>query len=175
MSYSVPTSPAMARKNQPVTPQRLPAHRQHRHSSQSYYKSPATPASPYTPLSLRSFNSSFSGDSSTLTTPDHSGFGKSRGSFSPEVARLATGAPGKDQSLADIAQNWRSRASENGIKVSSVNEDSQYADDEGILVLYCSLHEANSAHIASERTLSDGVNDSSFISTEEGSCYSFEK
>ena len=137
MSYSVPTSPTMARstshKSHPVTPQRLPAPRQHRHSaSQSYYKSPMTPASPYTPLSLRSFTSSVSGDSSTLTTPDHISISKHHVSFSPEVTRQVPGTPGKDQSLADIAQNWRSRASENGIKVSSVNEDSQYADDEGI-------------------------------------------
>lgn len=134
----MPTSPAMARstshKSHPVTPQRLPGPRQHRYSSsQSHYKSPVTPASPYTPLSLRSFSSSVSGDSSTLTTPDHIGISKNHIPFSPEVARLATGPQGKDQSLADIAQNWRSRASENGIKVSSVNEDSQYADDEGIL------------------------------------------
>lgn len=135
MSYSVPTSPAMARsashKSHPVTPQRLSATGQNRYSSsQSYYKSPVTPASPYTPLSLRSFASSVSGDSSTLTTPDHNDASKKHGSFSQEVAGLATGAPRKDQSLADFAQNWRSRASVNGIKVSS--EDSQYGDDEGI-------------------------------------------
>ena len=137
MSYSVPTSPTVARstsrKSYPVTPQRLPAPRQHRYSSsQSYYRSPVTPASPYTPLSLRSFSSSVSGSSSTLTTPDNIGTGKNNNLFSPEVSRPTTVTPGKDQSLADIAQNWRSRASENGIKVSSVKEDSQHADDEGI-------------------------------------------
>lgn len=139
--HSVPTSPAMARstfhKSQPVTPQRLPAQRQqHRHSSsQSFYKSPITPVSPYTPLSLRSFTSSSSGGSSTLTTPDHIGLGVKRLSFSPEVSRSATGVTAvKDQSLADIAENWRSRASENGIKVSSGNDDSHYGDDEGKVV-----------------------------------------
>ncbi|KAG5653732.1 hypothetical protein H0H81_010989 [Sphagnurus paluster] len=139
-------------KSQPVTPQRLPSQRpQHRYSSShSFYKSPVTPASPYTPLSLRSFTSSGSGGSSTLTTPDHIGLGVKRLSFSPEVVRDATETAGKDQSLADIADNWRSRASENGIKVSSLNDDSHFGDDE-----------------ASERTLSDVANDSGFISTEE--------
>lgn len=137
-SYSVPTSPAMSRstshKSQPVTPQRLPTQRQqHRYSSsQSLYKSPITPASPYTPLSLRSFTSSTSGGSSTLTTPDQIGLSVKRLSFSPEVARTTTGSVAKDQSLADIAENWRSRASENGIKVSSVTDDSHYGDDEGM-------------------------------------------
>jgi hypothetical protein len=37
----------------------------------------------------------------------------------------------RDKSLADIAQNWRSRANENGIRVSSAPEDPHYADDEG--------------------------------------------
>jgi hypothetical protein len=144
-SYSVPSSPAMSRsashKGQPVTPQRLPVQRQqHRYSSsQSLYRSPITPASPYTPLSLRSFTSSTSGGSSTLTTPDHVGLSVKRLSFSPEVARAATGAVAKDQSLADIAENWRSRASENGIKVSSANDDSHYGDDEGMRSLVFAL------------------------------------
>ncbi|KAF8067678.1 hypothetical protein FPV67DRAFT_1149641 [Lyophyllum atratum] len=154
--HSVPTSPAMARstshKSQPVTPQRLPVQRPHHRysSSQSFYKSPVTPASPYTPLSLRSFTSSGSGGSSTLTTPDNVGFSVKRLSYSPDVARSATEAVSKDQSLADIAENWRSRASENGIKVSSLHEDSHFGDDE-----------------ASERTLSDTANDSGFILAEE--------
>lgn len=133
-SFSVPTSPAMTRssKNQPVTPQRISRH-QHRHS-QSFYKSPLTPSSPFTPLSHRSTDSA---GSSTLTTPDNVGLNiKKRLSFpvgSPEVVRLG-GAGAKDKSLADIAENWRCRASENGIKVSSansVNDDSHYGDDEG--------------------------------------------
>ncbi|RDB30252.1 hypothetical protein Hypma_007304 [Hypsizygus marmoreus] len=139
-------------KSQPVTPQRLSAQRQqHRYSSsQSLYRSPITPASPYTPLSLRSFTSSGSGGSSTLTTPDNVGLSVKRLSFSPEVASSTPAGIAKDQSLADIAENWRSRASENGIKVSSMLDDSHFGDDE-----------------ASERTLSDAANDSMFISTEE--------
>jgi len=35
-----------------------------------------------------------------------------------------------NKDLADIAENWRSRANENGIKVSNA-EDSNYGDDEG--------------------------------------------
>lgn len=171
-SYSVPTSPVMARstshKSQPVTPQRLPHSRAHRYSaSQSLYRSPVTPASPYTPLSLRSFASSGSGGSSTLTTPDQIALGVKHLSFSPDTSRAAAG---KDQSLADIADNWRSRASENGIKVSSVNDDAHFGDDEGIQLLFLSCFLTNKAHIASERTLSDTANDSGFLSTEEGWC-----
>ena len=53
---------------------------------------------------------------------------------SPEVQRTATIlTDGQDKSLADIADNWRSRANENGIKVSSyrAQDDSHYGDDEG--------------------------------------------
>jgi hypothetical protein len=44
----------------------------------------------------------------------------------------------KDKSLADIADNWRSRANENGIKVSFSNDDSKYQADscERIYLLY---------------------------------------
>jgi hypothetical protein len=38
--------------------------------------------------------------------------------------------------LADIAENWRSRANENGIRVASSEGD---ADDEGMLSLSLSL------------------------------------
>ncbi|KAG6844811.1 hypothetical protein H0H87_003477 [Tephrocybe sp. NHM501043] len=135
-------------KNQPVTPQRLPLQRPgHRYSSsQSFYKPPVTPNSPYTPLSLRSFTSSAS---STLTTPDHDSNRASHG-FSPNVVSPSPGVDSRDLSLADIAANWRSRASENGIKVSSMTDDSHFGDDE-----------------ASDRTASDAANDSRFISTEE--------
>jgi hypothetical protein len=134
-----------------------------------YHRTPVTPASPYTPLSLRSFTSSSSGDTSTLTTPDRVGLNTKRLSFSPEVARTTAGGL-KDQSLADIAENWRSRASENGIKVSSANEDSQYGDDEGgSFGAFIVKATADNAHIASETTLSDAANDSGVISTEDGS------
>ncbi|KAG6821128.1 hypothetical protein H0H93_006467 [Arthromyces matolae] len=136
-------------KNQPVTPQRFPSQRlAHRYSSsQSLHRSPVTPTTPYTPLSLRSFTSSTSGISSALNTPDNDGI--SRDSlFSPNIVSPLVRV--KDRSLADIADNWRSRANENGIKVSSINDGSHYADDE-----------------ASERTTSDAANDSGFISAEE--------
>ncbi|KAG6873625.1 hypothetical protein C0995_013556 [Termitomyces sp. Mi166 len=135
-------------KSQPVTPQRLPPQRTgHRYSSsQSFYKSPLTPTSPYTPLSLRSFASSTSGGSSTLNTPDTDA-ARRHLAFSPSVVSPTVR---KDHSLADIAENWRSRANENGIKVSSINDDPHFGDDE-----------------ASDRTPSDTANDSGFISTEE--------
>jgi hypothetical protein len=42
-------------------------------------------------------------------------------------------ATGKDKSIADIADNWRSRANDNGIRVSSTKEGDGdgFADDEG--------------------------------------------
>lgn len=46
-------------------------------------------------------------------------------SQSPEVSLSSK----SKRSLADIAENWRTRANENGIKVSS--EDSHFVDDEG--------------------------------------------
>lgn len=60
--------------------------------------------------------------------------------MSPEVPlasrilKEGEGKEGKDQSLADIAENWRSRANENGIRVSS-SECEGDADDEGGLLL----------------------------------------
>lgn len=128
MSFSVPTSPTMSRstKAQPVTPQRLP--RQHPRS-QTLYRSPLTPStSPYTPLSLRSIDSI---GSSTLTTPDNIAINVKKrlnfSSVSPEGGRNLTSS--KDKSLADIADNWRSRANENGIKVSFSNDGSNYRAD----------------------------------------------
>ena len=125
---SAPTSPATTRsghRNPPVTPQRITrsAPRQ-----QPYHFSPLTPATntstPYTPLSLRSISS----NGSTLTTPISAASRRLSLTQSPEV-----GIQGKSQrqkSLADIAHNWRNRANENGIRVTSSRE-SQFADDEG--------------------------------------------
>ena len=136
--HSVPSSPAMVRstsqRGQPVTPQRLQGQRpQHRYSSsQSFYRSPITPATPYTPLSLRSFTSSGSGGSSTLTTPDNPrGANVKRLFASPGVARNTSDGVEKDHSLADLAENWRSRASENGIKVSSALECPRFCSNTG--------------------------------------------
>ena len=110
-------------KAQPVTPQRLP--RQHPRS-QTLYRSPLTPlTSPYTPPSLRSIDST---GSSTLTTPDNIGINvKKRLNFSVSLDGGRNLSSDKDKSLADIADNWRSRANENGIKVS--NDDSNYRAD----------------------------------------------
>ncbi|KAF8906851.1 hypothetical protein CPB84DRAFT_1844312 [Gymnopilus junonius] len=135
-------------KAQPVTPQRLPRHQPRSHS---FYRSPLTPsASPYTPISLRSMDST---GSSTLTTPENIGGSvKKRLAFSagsPGVVRNASMT--QDRSLADIAENWRSRANENGIKVSlGPQEESHYVPDD-----------------SSDMSLSDVANDSSIISTEE--------
>jgi len=130
MSFSVPTSPAMTRstKAPPITPQRPPRQQPR---SQSFYRSPLTPCtSPYTPLSLRSVDST---GSSTLTTPDNSAVSiKKRlalSAGSPDVIRNATGT--HDKSIADIAENWRSRAKDNGIKVSFGGQDeSRYVPDD---------------------------------------------
>jgi hypothetical protein len=125
---SAPTSPATNRRghhNPPVTPQRITrsAPRQ-----QQYHFSPLTPATntstPYTPLSLRSFSSS----GSTLTTPISAASRRLSLSHSPEVGIQVKNQ--RQKSLADIAHNWRNRANENGIKVTSSRE-SQFADDEG--------------------------------------------
>lgn len=127
MSYSVPTSPAVSRstKVHPLTPQRPSYHQQH---SMSLYRSPVTPLnSPYTPISLRSLNSN---GSSTLTTPDNSGYSaRKRLAFtgSPEVVRNGD----KDKSVADIAKNWRSRADSAESKARYANhDDSGYVLDD---------------------------------------------
>lgn len=94
-------------------------------------QSPSTPLSnsPYTPLSLRSANSSYSYStpysysSSNVTTPGsaHSNVVAKRlvlAGMSPEVRKDDENCL-KSQNLADIAENWRSRANENGIRVSA--------------------------------------------------------
>ena len=140
MSFSLPTSPAISRstKAQPVTPQRLPRQQPR---SQTLYRSPLTPlTSPYTPPSLRSIDST---GSSTLTTPDNIGINvKKRLNFSVSLEGGRNLTSAKDKSLADIADNWRSRANENGIKVSFSNDDSNYNGDscERIYLLYMSLY-----------------------------------
>lgn len=125
---SAPTSPATTRRghqNPPVTPQRITrsAPRQ-----QQYLFSPLTPATntstPYTPLSLRSLSS----NGSTLTTPISAASRRLSLSHSPEVGIQVKNQ--RQKSLADIAHNWRNRANENGIKVTS-SRGPQFADDEG--------------------------------------------
>lgn len=103
-------------------------------------------------MSLRSFASS--NPSPALTTPasirnfpaglKHSHF------TSPQVAKSYTSSPNvsRDQSLADLARNWRSCASKNGIKVATCDAP-QFVDDD---VTDMSFYDAN---------------DSSFITAEE--------
>ena len=89
-------------------------------------------------------------------------------SVSLEGGRNLTSA--KDKSLADIADNWRSRANENGIKVSFSNDDSNYRADscERIYFHHIPFYLTNNAHIASDMSISDIANDASILSTEEG-------
>ncbi|KAF9447674.1 hypothetical protein P691DRAFT_760555 [Macrolepiota fuliginosa MF-IS2] len=164
-SYSVPTSPAVSRlsKHSPVTPQRAPR-QQHRHT-QSFYRSPITPSTPYTPLSL---HSSDSNNSSTLTTPDNLSLNlKKRITFvsgSPEISRAPNGS--QEKSIADVADNWRSRANENGIRVSSTDQnvdEQHYEDDEGILLVFAPDVMLSKAHIGTEFSVSDPGNDSSIL------------
>jgi hypothetical protein len=123
-------------------------------------------------------SSSNSNSLSTLTTPNSV---KHLSLLSPEVIKTTNAIPNKDKSLADIAENWRSRVSENGIKVSSsvsACEDSHYGDDEGTVMYahFLTPTPLTSMHIctlASDRTLSDAANDSGFITTEEGQLDSF--
>ncbi|CAL1709165.1 unnamed protein product [Somion occarium] len=125
---SAPSSPVVTRKserNPPATPQRsLPR------PSVRHFQSPYTPATtlstPYTPVSLRSAPSS---NGSSLATPASIAGNNRRLSLnlSPEVS--FQGKPSSKKSLADIADNWRTRANENGIKVAP-SEESQFADDE---------------------------------------------
>ncbi|EMD31900.1 hypothetical protein CERSUDRAFT_119204 [Gelatoporia subvermispora B] len=123
---SAPTSPAVTRsksdRHPPVTPQRIPV-RNVQHPYASPYTPATTSSTPYTPLSLRSFSSS---SVSTLATPASAASRRRLSlSVSPEVSTNA-------KSLADIAQNWRTRANENGIRVTS-SDDSHYKADDSLI------------------------------------------
>lgn len=109
----------------PVTPQRIPR---------------SSVSTPYTPLSLHSFTS----NSSTLTTPSSIQSARARSKrlnfTSPNTSIVSENGIGNNKKthkscLSDIADSWRSRANEHGIKVSAsqstVGEDSHYGDDEG--------------------------------------------
>ncbi|KAJ8073850.1 hypothetical protein PM082_012128 [Marasmius tenuissimus] len=119
----------------PATPQRnnnnVRTHNTHAHSiSHPYIRDPISPPSPYTPLSLRSFSSSNASPASTLATPNSvtniSPLVKRISFSTPQVARLSSHIRSSSSSIADITQNWRSRATENGIKVAG---DDSYFDD----------------------------------------------
>lgn len=115
---SAPTSPLVHRNKQnhhPSTPQRA----LHHSASARHYASPFTPATslstPYTPLSLRSFSS----NGSSIATPASAVVGRRRNlSLSLTSPEMHAHSQAQNRSLADIAQNWRTRANENGIKVS---------------------------------------------------------
>ncbi|KIY70826.1 hypothetical protein CYLTODRAFT_451322 [Cylindrobasidium torrendii FP15055 ss-10] len=112
----------------PATPQRVQRHGQSQSVSFSHARSPPSPATPYTPSSLRSYASDLS---STLTTP----------SSAPRNAKMFRNVPfsspqvlrsyGQDAGFADLAQNWRTRAQENGISLAKGPvELSRFDDDE---------------------------------------------
>lgn len=172
-SYLVPTSPAApsrSSKTHPVTPQR--AHRHQHRQTQSFYRSPITPSTPYTPLSLHSGTSN---NSSILTTPDNHHFSlnvKKPISFisgSPDISRHG-------KSIADVAGNWRSRANENGIRVSSTHQslgDQYYEDDDGSSFIFMRESMLNNAHIGTEYSVSDSGNDSNISASEGTPCVDF--
>ncbi|KAH9896942.1 hypothetical protein C8Q73DRAFT_728358 [Cubamyces lactineus] len=128
---SAPTSPVVHRNKQnhhPSTPQR-PLHHS---ASARHYTSPFTPATtlstPYTPLSLRSFSSTVS----SIATPASAAPPPRRRGASLSLSPPAVPTQNsQNRSLADIAQNWRTRANENGIKVSP-SDVSKYQYDSSI-------------------------------------------
>ncbi|KAI0764886.1 hypothetical protein C8Q74DRAFT_1006674 [Fomes fomentarius] len=137
---SAPTSPVVHRNKQnhhPSTPQR-PLHHS---ASARHYASPFSPATtfstPYTPLSLRSFSS----NGSSIATPASAVVARRRNlslSLSSPEVHIHTHA--QNRSLADIAQNWRTRANENGIQVASGDESKYQIDD-------CSMSELSMSSI----------------------------
>ncbi|KAI0336872.1 hypothetical protein GY45DRAFT_1377691 [Cubamyces sp. BRFM 1775] len=126
---SAPTSPVVHRNKQnhhPSTPQR-PLHHS---ASARHYTSPFTPATtlstPYTPLSLRSFSSTVS----SIATPASAAPLPRRRGLSLSLSSPAVPTQNsQNRSLADIAQNWRTRANENGIKVSPGDVSKFQLDD----------------------------------------------
>ncbi|KZT10477.1 uncharacterized protein LAESUDRAFT_644997 [Laetiporus sulphureus 93-53] len=125
---SAPTSPTVTRskadrRHPPVTPQRV-AHSAHARQSSSPYTPMTNLSTPYTPFSLTSLSSS-SNESNLPTPASETNRRRHSLSLSPEVLVHS-------RSLADIAENWRARANENGIKVAP-SDDSQYQADESSL------------------------------------------
>ncbi|KAE9401988.1 hypothetical protein BT96DRAFT_991502 [Gymnopus androsaceus JB14] len=125
----------------PATPQRASQNHKHSHSVSVSFPQGLSPASPYTPLSLRSFasasTSSGPSPSSTLATP-----ASVRNFNTPPVVKVkriswaspspAGQSPDGLPSLADLARNWRTKASENGIHVSNNAKHDEYSlMDEG--------------------------------------------
>jgi hypothetical protein len=164
----------------PVTPQRFqrPAvaataagKLQHANRGPSLLsRSPVTPAgaaspastgtSPYTPqLSNRSLTAS---DNSLLATPPTAdaaplpalAIDPTGADASPELSLLPLSPLDKKRPRgpggADAVSNWRSRASQNGIRVTS-SAESQFADDEGARVHVCARLGAILTHISAFR------------------------
>ena len=132
---SAPTTPAYTTRSHkpssegppPVTPQRIPRAQRHHHQLQNYFRSPLTPAStlstPYTPLSLRS--AWFSANQSTITTPaSASSLKRYSATASPKISSYENSFDGQAMTRTDEEDSWRSRASENGIRVGSRDDDS---------------------------------------------------
>lgn len=113
---SAPTSPAVTRsksdRNPPTTPQRAI------HSSYIYQTtsplSSVTVSTPYTPQSFHSLSSS---NCSSLATPASYERRRLSPSFSPEANTNA------NKSIADATGNWRTRTIDNGIKITSGQEN----------------------------------------------------
>jgi len=168
MSFSVPTSPAATRlnKGQPVTPQRLP---RQQGRSQSFYRSPLTPAtSPYSPLSLRSADST---DSSILTTPENSHLSlRKRPVYSVDHGRSVNAS--RDKSLADVADNWRSRANENDVKAPFLKNgpvNHTFDDCKCIYALFFAPYKWSNHFTASD--LSQSINNSGLLSGDDCMCF----
>ncbi|TFY80578.1 hypothetical protein EWM64_g3434 [Hericium alpestre] len=110
----------------PATPQRLP-----RAHASNYYRSPITPASAstFSPLS----RSSWSPGSSALNTPGSLAQIPFPLALSPEgnINAFASPDASDKRDNSGSTEDWRSRASENGIRVAAGCEDTSYTDDEG--------------------------------------------
>ncbi|KAI0284619.1 hypothetical protein BGY98DRAFT_947819 [Russula aff. rugulosa BPL654] len=137
---SAPTTPAYTIRSHkpgsegppPVTPQRIPRAQRHHHQLQNYFRSPLTPAStlstPYTPLSFHS--SWFNANQSALTTPASAiSLKRYNVTASPKIVGYENSFDGQAMTQADTEDGWRSRASENGIRVGSKDDDSLMCDE----------------------------------------------
>ncbi|KAI0312777.1 hypothetical protein OF83DRAFT_1176322 [Amylostereum chailletii] len=131
---SAPVTPAYSRHHHPssdgpppVTPQRIPRSQRHQTQLQNYFNSPFTPSStlstPYTPLGLRTPWS----NNSALTTPGSVSSGKHRHDYENSFESPLHERDRKGR--ADNTDDWRSRANENGIRVTH-GAHARYDDDE---------------------------------------------
>ncbi|KLO16116.1 hypothetical protein SCHPADRAFT_938160 [Schizopora paradoxa] len=92
----------------PVTPQRInSAQKQNRFASSPLTPNSSIVSSPFSPIT------NVYSSTSTFATPNSSVSSQNKFDVSPAVLKF------KSKSLADVTSNWRSRAKENGIKVSA--------------------------------------------------------